>query len=160
LTKPISVFFLFFILILESVCHGGRPLDMGLRAGTEVSWDSIKKICDREGFAVPHNSFSGVLGPFWVRQVSGRLISVNWDGSWQEGVRPLFEIRAVGKGTKIHRIEADAQGRFAIRGLREGQYCFAASCWGWDSYIGTVIVDKRADPKNEISIEMDLASPR
>jgi hypothetical protein len=133
---------------------------MGLRAGTEVSYNLIKKICDREGFAESFMSISEILGPLWVRQVSGSLISRNWDGSWQEGVRPLFEIRAVGKGTRIHRVKADAQGRFSIRGLSDGQYCFMASCWGWDTYFGTVIVDKRADPKNEIFIEMGLASPR
>jgi hypothetical protein len=158
--KRVSSFFLFSILVLACGCHGGRSPDMGLRAGTKVSWDTVFKICDREGFSVPDYSFSEILGPLWVRHVGGRLISRNWNGRWQEGVRPLFEIRAVGKGTKIYRIQADEQGRFFIRGLRDGQYCFMVSCWGWDSYLGTVIVDKHADPKNEIFIEMGLASPR
>jgi hypothetical protein len=158
--KRVSSFFLFSILVLACGCHGGRSPDMGLRAGTEVSWDSLNKICDSRGFTKSFDWISETLGPFSVRQVSGSLISVNWAGSWPEGIRPLFEIRKVGKGTKIHRVKADAQGRFAISGLRDGQYCFMASCWGWDTYLGTVIVDKHTDPKNEIFIEMDLASPR
>ena len=120
----------------------------------------LLKICDSRGFTKSFDWINEDLGPFRVRQVSGSLISVNWDGSWQEGVRPLFEIRALGKGTKIYRAKADAQGRFAIRGLRDGQYCFMATCWGWDTYFGIVIVDKHADPENEINIEMDTARPQ
>lgn len=160
MTKQISAFFLFFILILECRCNGGRPPDVELRTGSALSRQMLIKICDSRGFAESFDSIAETLGPFSVRQVSGCLTSRNWDGSWQEGIRPLFEIRAMGKGTKIYRAKADAQGRFAIRGLRDGQYCFMASCWGWDTYFGIVIVDKHADPKNEISIEMGLASPQ
>ncbi len=160
LTKQILAFFLSSFLILEFGCHGGRPPDVELRTGSALSRQMLIKICDSRGFAESFDSIAETLGPFSVRQVSGCLTSRNWDGSWQEGIRPLFEIRAMGKGTKIYRAKADAQGRFAIRGLRDGQYCFMASCWGWDTYFGIVIVDKHADPKNEIFIEMDLASPR
>jgi hypothetical protein len=130
---------------------------MGLRHGTEIIWEMLHKICDNEGFAVPCYTIEEVLVPFRVREARGRLISVNLDGTWPEGTRLLFEIRPAGKGTKIKRVEADAQGRFAIKGLRDGQYCFMASCWGWESYLGAVIVDKHADPGSEIFIEMHLA---
>ena len=130
---------------------------MGLRAGTEITWEMLHKICDREGFAVPAYAREEIYAPFRVREARGRLVSENTNGTWPEGIRPLFEVRAVGKGTKIYPAKADAQGRFAIRGLRDGQYCFMATCWGWEGYLGTVIVDKHADPKSEIFIEMHLA---
>lgn len=124
------------------------------------SWDGPKEdteqksfalICDMDGFTEEGTWLKEVSKPFIVREIKGRIIPENVAYSWPYRP-PMFEIRAMGKGTMIHRTQVDKNGRFILKDIPEGIYCFYISCPGWEDVIGAIIVDKDADRARAISL--------
>lgn len=99
--------------------------------------------------------------PIRVRRVSGRIIFAGWDGSWYENSWPILKLRGPWKSQKIYEIHGDSKGRFALKHLPEGQYCFyaSASCSGYHGFYGIIILDEKADKKKEIEIVLPFAGP-
>jgi len=100
-------------------------------------------------------------GPFVVRQVKGRIISAYWEGSWETGVVPVLELRGPGSSSKIYEVRGDKTGYFKLKNLPRGQYCFFASAseLGWGGAFGIIIIDKKANRKNEIEIVLGFGVP-
>jgi hypothetical protein len=96
-----------------------------------------------------------------VRQAKGRIIYEGWAGSWYENSWPILRLRSRGKSQKTYEVHGDVKGRFVLKHLPEGEYCFfaSASCSGYHGYYGIIIIDKKADKKNEIEIELPWAVP-
>ncbi len=146
-----------FILLLSlSSIHCG-PGESALRAAgasvermQEIS-QTPYEICDKEGFNPGTSSLDQIEKPYVVRQVRGRIF---WEGGWPGKKGPLFEIRKIGKNTRIRGVHADLNGYFVMKNVREGRYCFKASEYGFTSIIGFIFVDKHADPNKEIFIDM------
>jgi hypothetical protein len=112
--------------------------------------------CGLEGFteAVPEHIIREINKPFEVCKIKGKINSEA--GDWPEGTDVLFEIRKNDKNSKIIRIKTDRNGRFKIKKIGNGVYCFKVTVNGWQSVFGIIIVSQEADPKNEITIEMLL----
>jgi hypothetical protein len=96
--------------------------------------------------------------PFFVRTISGQIISSINEGEWAEDSPVLFEIRGIDKENRIMSAHADKYGIFQIASVPEGQYCFKATAEGWHSVMGVIIVTKKADPKNRIVFQMNLGT--
>jgi hypothetical protein len=95
--------------------------------------------------------------PFLVRTVKGKF--TNTLGEWPENPpRPaLFEIRRMGETAVIQTL-VDSEGNFKIPSVPEGQYCFKATAYLWESVMGIIIVSKRASRKNSIHFVMERDS--
>lgn len=119
----------------------------------ESDFRKFFEVCDKEGFASEFHQLAPIYEPFTVREVKGQL---KWYGGWPDGILPLFEIRRSGKGTRILGVNTDAEGNFVMKNIPDGRYCFQASCGGgWVAFMGIIIVDRKADPKNQIILEME-----
>ena len=95
-----------------------------------------------------------VRDPFKVRQGKGRAI--NRRGDWPDGVEILVEFLSRAEDQKLYRTHADAKGRFEIRNLPEGEYCFKVIAEGWQSVYGIAVISKKADHNTKIVVQMDL----
>jgi hypothetical protein len=95
--------------------------------------------------------------PFIVRTVKGKL--TNTLGEWPENppFPTLFEIRRMGETAVIQAL-VDGEGNFKIPSVPEGQYCFKATAYLWESVMGIIIVSKRAGHKKSIQIVMERDS--
>ena len=101
-----------------------------------------------------------IYEPIVVRQIRGKIICDNWQGSWEPVTTPILELRSSGKSSKIKQVRCDASGLFSLKGLPEGRYCFLASAGsGYDGAYGIIIIDKKSDPRKEIEIVLGLAVP-
>jgi hypothetical protein len=60
----------------------------------------------------------------------------------------------MGKNAPTYRVFANRDGKFVLKDIPKGRYCFHIACLGWHSYNGTMIVDKKADPGNTLSLGM------
>jgi hypothetical protein len=58
-------------------------------------------------------------------------------------------------------VRGDKTGYFELNNLPHGQYCFFASASriGWNGAFGIIIIDKKANRKNEIEIELAVGGP-
>lgn len=93
--------------------------------------------------------------PFFVRRVSGTIVNeVAADGTWPEGAHVLIELKPSGKGGQVRSTYADEHGRFIFENVRDGRYCFLTRLIGWESAMGTIVVSKKADPRNAITISV------
>jgi hypothetical protein len=90
--------------------------------------------------------------PFVVRSVEGTLTSQV--GEWPSDVTVLFELCAVGGAGPNRSVRTDASGRFRVRDVALGTYCFKATVEGWQSVLGVVIVSKTADRRRRIDFRM------
>jgi hypothetical protein len=113
--------------------------------------------CGLEGFteAPAEHIINEITEPFVVREVKGRIDNVAGPGWWKDCL-VLFEIRGIRKDTEVHKVYADENGKFIMRDITEGRYCFKATVNGWQSVMGVIFVEKRADPQKEIVFEMQL----
>ena len=102
-----------------------------------------------------------IYEPIIVRQVKGKITYPDWEGSWGDIVRPILELRGPGKSSKIYEVHGDATGRFELKTLPKGRYCFFASVSssGYHGAYGIIVIDKKADPKKEIEIVLGLGAP-
>jgi hypothetical protein len=89
--------------------------------------------------------------PFIVREAKGIIQYPNGNGFLPN---VLVEIRN-SSGT-IKATKTDSQGRFKFRGLREGTYMLKTTLSGFQSVVGTVLLQKNAKKSEEIKIEMPL----
>jgi hypothetical protein len=98
--------------------------------------------------------------PLRVRRIKGMITIRDWKGTWDE-YWPVLYLRSLSKSQKTYEIRGDSTGRIFSRKLPQGSYCFlaCASAPGYDGAYGIIIIDKRADPKNEIHIELPLGTP-
>jgi len=114
------------------------------------------KECGLEGFtpAIDEHIIDDIEQPFIVRKIGGKII--NDQGGWPKKLPILFEIRDARKDAKVHKVYADDKGNFIMKNIPEGRYCFKATVMGWQSLMGIIIVDKKADPKSEVVIKMRL----
>ena len=93
-----------------------------------------------------------VDAPIHVSQVRGSIRSAG--GAWPRDVEVLFEIRGPGEATRIWSARADEQGRFVIRDVPAGTYCFRAMAVGWQSVVGRVVVGQGAPPNQMVSLTL------
>jgi len=130
----------------------------GASSGSNSVYQSQSPIglCGINGFsdAVDEHIVNEIMEPFVVTGIRGTIRSEA--GDWPEGIRVLFEVRSSRAGAKIQRAMTDAHGKFMMKGIPDGQYCFKATVNGWQSVMGVIIVSKKADPKNKIVFEMRL----
>lgn len=126
-----------------------------------VGRDELKPgvICGIEGFTVfpSEHKTVGIEKPFIVRAVKGKLM--NTFGEWPKDppFPTLFEIRRMG-GTAIIQASIDGEGNFKLPSVPEGQYCFKATAYLWESVMGIIIVSKKASHKKSIQIIMERDS--
>jgi len=127
-----------------------------VKKNTNFEQQSPISYCGLEGFtkADPEHIIREINKPFKVCEIKGKINSEA--GDWPEGTIVLFEIRKRDKNSKIKRIKTDRNGKFKIKKIENGVYCFKATADGWQSVVGIIIVSQEADPKNEITIEMLL----
>jgi hypothetical protein len=92
--------------------------------------------------------------PFVVRRIQGRIDSAG--GEWPDDWPILFEIRGIQNIAKIRGVHADGKGVFKMDHVKEGRYCFKATVNGWQSVVGIIIVNRKADPKSKITFVMEL----
>jgi hypothetical protein len=96
--------------------------------------------------------------PLRVRRIKGMITIRDWKGTWDE-YWPVLYLRSLSKFQKTYEIRGDSTGRIFSRKLPQGSYCFLACAPGYDGAYGIIIIDRKADPKNEINIELSLAAP-
>ena len=120
----------------------------------ETSTQGQVSRCGSEGFRVAEaeHIIDEIKDPFIVCEIKGQAINATGYG-WTKEVKVLFEIRPKGGG-QIIRTHADENGRFVMKDIPDGQYCFKATVSGWQSVMGTIIVNKHADRKNRIVFKM------
>jgi len=112
--------------------------------------------CGLEGFtlAIDEHIIDQIEQPIIVRRIGGKI--TNDQSGWPKKLTILLEIRDARKDVKVHKVYADENGNFIMKNIPEGRYCFKATVMGWQSLMGIIIVDKKADPKSEIVIKMQL----
>ena len=137
-----------------------------ITTGLLVADENVLGLCDPREFLCYEidmvDTTLPIREPLIVRSISGRITYPDWQGSWSWGpCKPVLFIRDPKKPRKTYEVRCDPTGRFAFKKLRPGRYCFFAcsGCPGYDGAYGIVIIDKKADPKNEINIELPLATP-
>lgn len=113
--------------------------------------------CGLEGFTLanPEHIVNEIKEPFVVSEIKGRIIN-EAGGGWPRDYPVLFEIRGMKKHVKIYKTHADENGNFVMKNIPEGRYCFKATIGGWQSVMGIIIVNKKADPKSNLVFEMRL----
>lgn len=80
--------------------------------------------------------------PVVVAEVRGTLRSAG--GEWPHAMRPLFELVPAAGPPHLRSVHAASDGRVRMRGIGPGIYCFRASAPGWQTVIGTLVIDRRA----------------
>jgi len=93
--------------------------------------------------------------PFHVRTVTGVIGTVS--DSYPPGPAGIiFEIEGPGQERRIRRALTDKQGRFKISHVPIGAYRFKATRDGFQSAIGTIIVQKPPEGAGVIKIVLPL----
>jgi hypothetical protein len=112
--------------------------------------------CGIAGFTVSPSEhiIDEIDEPFVVRRIQGRIDSEA--GEWPEDWPILFEIRGIPHNANVRGVHADAKGVFKMGHVKEGRYCFKATVDGWQSVVGIIVVDRKADPANKITFVMNL----
>ncbi len=57
---------------------------------------------------------------------------------------------------EVRKVYADKNGNFYMKNIPEGRYCYKATVMGWQSQIGIIIIDMRADPDKKVFLKMRL----
>jgi hypothetical protein len=141
------------------------PVRVEHPVGLFVVDESVFSLCDPREFVgyeidMVVEAFP-IREPLRVRNIRGRITYPDWQGSWSWGpCKPILFLRNQ-KTKKAYEVRCDATGRFVFKRLPQGPYCFFAcsGCPGYDGAYGVIIIDKKADPKNEINIELPFAAP-
>ena len=133
------------------VLFGGTPY--GAAVGQSVSQPSR---CGLDGFTPNplEHIVDDVGAPIHVSRVRGTIRSAG--GAWPRDIEVLFEIRGPGEATRVWSARADEQGRFVIRDVPAGTYCFRAMAVGWQSVVGRIVVAQGAPNNQAISLTLRL----
>jgi hypothetical protein len=91
--------------------------------------------------------------PFKVREAKGVVLL---PGSKEPNPNVLVEFRDT-QG-KIAATKTDSRGRFQFRHLKVGTYMFKTTLSGFQSVIGTVVLDKTVKNHDVVSLEMPLGA--
>ncbi len=121
---------------------------------------AVRSNCSLEGFTLTEaeNRIIEIEDAFVVRKIRGWILNYNdIEKKWPVRFRVLFELRQSEGNMEIMRTIADENGYFEIPNVPEGRYCFKATLYGWETIIGTIIVDKKADEKIAIVLNMTMA---
>jgi hypothetical protein len=113
-------------------------------------------ICGTEGFTQSpiEHIVDEIKQPIIVRAVKGQI--TNEQGGWPRDTSILFEIREIGGLGGTAKTYADSEGSFCLPDVAEGRYCFKITVLGWQSVIGIIQVDRRANAKDSILIVMKI----
>lgn len=145
---------LWFVLSFSACRSVERPFDF-------LNID-LRNLCRPEEFAANSMAvqFFPIREPLRVRRIKGMITIRDWKGTWGDDW-PVLYLRSLAKSKKTYEIRGDVTGRIFPRKLPQGSYCFvaSASASGYRGAYGIIIIDKKADPKNEINIELPLAAP-
>ncbi len=148
--------FILVVLVFNLQCASKFIRKHNVKETTSFVQKSPISYCGLDGFTKSDNEhiIVEINKPFEVFEIKGQIKSEV--GDWPEGIYVLFEIRKRDKNSKIRCIYTDKNGIFKIKKVENGVYCFKTTVNGWQSVVGTIIVSKEADPKNEIIFDMLL----
>lgn len=120
----------------------------------QAASQDVRKMLD--GFTLSPSEHSIDLWdmPFEVASVQG--VALNPGGLEPELPSLLFEIRGPGNSKKIRRATTKDDGRFKIDAVPPGTYTFKATCYGFGSIVGTIVVSKSAPKSNAIKLLMHV----
>ena len=148
------------LLVLSFVVCSSVPEPQGIEDR------DILNLCEPRDFTGYEIDMVGevfpISEPLRIRNIRGRITHPDWQGSWSWGTcKPVLFLRSHKNPIKMYEIRCNATGRFVFKKLPPGIYCFFAcsGCPGFDGAYGIIIIDKKADPKKEINIELPLAAP-
>jgi hypothetical protein len=123
---------------------------------------NLRNLCRPEEFAGSRTAvqFFPIREPLRVRRIKGMITIRDWKGTWGDDW-PVLYLRSLAKSGKTYEIRGDSTGRIFFKRLPQGSYCFlaSASSSGYHGAYGIIIIDKKADKKKEINIELPLAVP-
>jgi len=113
-------------------------------------------VCGIEGFTSSSDEhiIDEITKLIIVRAVKGKI--TNEQGGWPTKWPILFEIRRTEGASETIKVYADNEGKFSIPDVAAGSYCFKATVDGWQSVIGIIKVDKKANPRNSIQIVLKI----
>lgn len=89
--------------------------------------------------------------PIYVRDAKGIVLR---EGSDEPLADVLVEVR--GADGKITATKTDSRGEFKFRALAKGTYMFKTTLNGFQSVVGTIVLEKSAKKAEQIKIEMPL----
>jgi len=150
-----------FGLILISFNNCKLPnTNANVKQNPEIIYDVTQfpiSLCGLEGFyeSPLEHIIVEIKQPFIVRKVKGKIGIVD-NHPWPKDIRVLFEIRGLPRDGRIKKAYADGNGKFVIKNIPEGQYCFKATAEGWQTVMGTIIVNKKASRKSKIVFDMEF----
>jgi hypothetical protein len=113
-----------------------------------------KFACDVEGFSTaPIETIVHLTSVTRLRSVAG-IITLS--GYAPDGYEVLFEVRPRLRSGPIQTAKLDSKGRFQLKGLAPGQYCFKITAYGWESLVGVVEVDRQADGRSRLVLDLPI----
>ncbi len=153
-----SMVVLLTLTCLPQCCSSSPKPDMVTRALVLPGESPLSPIreCGIEGFTLAIDEYlvDEIKTPFVVRKIVGKI--TNDQGGWPKGLPILLEVRKGGKDMEVRKVYADKNGNFYMKTIPEGRYCFKATVMGWQSQMGIIIIDMRADPDKKVFIKMRL----
>jgi hypothetical protein len=136
--------------VAENTCRTGarndRP-DVGSGGAVKCEAGLFEKAAS-EGLIVE------VARPFVVRTLEGSIESEG--GPWPHDVSVEVDLRGSDGGRPKAITKTDLEGHFKIADVPAGSYCFKASAPGWQSTVGQIVVEPKADPEARVSFRMAL----
>jgi hypothetical protein len=107
----------------------------------------------KDSWRAPRSRLVILPDPFKVREAKGVVLL---SGSKEANPNVLVEFRDT-QG-KIAATKTDARGRFQFRHLKGCTYMFKTTLSGFQSVIGTVVLDKTVKNHDVVSLEMPLGA--
>lgn len=124
-----------------------------LTVGSAQDRQSQLRPCGLEGFTRnPIEHIVNEIGPFSVKRVRGVIREPGGSGS-NFGGQALLEVMGPKPSSVVLKVVIDKNGRFSVRDLPAGSYCFRAMAIGFQSVLGQLIVEPSG---KESSIEITL----
>ncbi|HKO55570.1 MAG TPA: hypothetical protein VJ276_06790 [Thermoanaerobaculia bacterium] len=89
--------------------------------------------------------------PFVIRQMAGRVLTQEGDG-WPTGFPILFQVH--GRRGLSRSLEVHPDGTFQANDLGPGEYCFKVATAHTRTYLGRIIVDRRAPASQTFELRL------